>query len=211
MRRLSTRKPVIGLVGGVGAGKSTVARQFARLGAAVVDGDAIGHDLLESPAVRREVRRRWGGGVFTRGGRVSRAALGRVVFAAPAELEALNRILHPRIRRRMERAIAQARRDPAVPAVVVDAAVLFEAGWDDLCTAVVFVKAPAARRARRWAARHGGAKAAWRRRENAQISLDKKRQKCEYTVDNSSSVSRLPDQVRTLLLRFTRAAERPRR
>jgi dephospho-CoA kinase len=216
---------VIGLVGGVAAGKSTAAREFARLGAAVVDGDAIGHELLGAPGVERAIRRRWGAGVFARAERglpvrgradsprraaaVDRAALGRIVFADPRELAALDRILHPRIRREMKRQIAAARGKACVPAVVVDAAVLFEAGWDDLCTAVVFVDSPACDRARRAAAGKGWDRASWRRREIAQISLDKKRQKSDYIIDNSSGVSRLREQVRQILLKIVHAADRP--
>ena len=216
---------MIGLVGGVAAGKSTAAGEFARLGAAVVDGDAIGHRLLGAPAVQRAIRRRWGARVFSLGQRgspargradspgrdaaVDRAALGRIVFADPRELAALDGILHPRIRREMTRQIAAARRKASVPAVVVDAAVLFEAGWDDLCTAVVFVDSPASARARRAASGKGWHRARWRKRENSQISLDKKRRNSDYIMDNSFGVSRLRDQVRQIFLKIVHAADRP--
>jgi dephospho-CoA kinase len=209
-RQLPTGRPVIGLVGGVGAGKSTVAGEMARLGAVVVDADALGHRLLATPAVRRAVRARWGPSVFA-AGEVDRRALGQIVFARKRELAALNAILHPRIRRAMRRVIAAARKMPAVVAVVLDAAVLFEAGWDDLCSAVVFVQAPAAARLRRVAAAKGWTRPDWRRRENAQISLDKKRGKSDYIVVNGSSVPRLRDQVRRTFLTLVHAAERPRR
>ena len=251
-KTLRKSKPVIGLVGGVAAGKSTVAREFARLGAAVVDGDAIGHQLLARPAVQREIRRRWGAGVFAHGGVsgtpisdrrvgsrtgprsrgaananreigvpgggrtglrargavVDRAALGRIVFAHPRELAALNRILHPRIRREMKRQIAAARKHSAVLAVILDAAVLFEAGWDDLCSAVVFVHSSAAVRARR-AAGKGWDRATWRKRENSQISLDKKRRNSDHVVDNSFSLTRLRDQVRLIFQQIVHVADRP--
>jgi dephospho-CoA kinase len=202
---------VIGLVGGVAAGKSTVAAEMARLGAAVIDGDGIGHQVLRMPIVRRAVRRRWGAEVFSPDGQVDRAALGKIVFGAPEELAALNRILRPRIRREIKRQIAAARKSPAIVAIVLDAAILFEAGWDDLCSTVVFVRAPASGRARRAAAAKGWDRASWRRREIAQISLDKKRRKSDHIVDNSSSVPRLRDQVRRLFLRIVHAADRPRR
>jgi dephospho-CoA kinase len=201
---------VIGLVGGVAAGKSTVAAEMARLGAAVVDGDRIGHQVLLAPVVRRAIRRRWGAEVHSPGGEVDRAALAKVVFNDPKELSALNRILHPRIRREMQRQIASARRSPGVVAVVLDAAVMFEAGWDDLCSAIVFVKAPSSARSGRSAAK-GWDRAGWRKREIAQISLDRKRRKSDYMVDNSSSVSRLRDQVRELFLSLVHSSDRPRR
>jgi dephospho-CoA kinase len=181
-------KPVIGLVGGIGAGKSTVAAELGRLGCAVIDGDAIGHRLLAEPTVRRRLRERWGKGIFRPGGTVDRRRLGEIVFANRRELEALNAILHPRIRRRIAGAIDRAQADPATPAVVVDAAVLLEAGWQDLCTSLVFVEAD----------EQGWDAAARAVREKLQISLDKKRRKCHYSVVNSSSVSHLSEQIRSL-------------
>jgi dephospho-CoA kinase len=202
-------KPVIGIVGGIGAGKSTVAAELARLGCARIDADAIGHELLADPDVRRQIRRRWGEGVFGPEGAVDRRALGQIVFADAAELRALGAILHPRIRHRMEEQIARAQADRRVRGVVVDAAVLFEAGWDDLCTHRIFVRAPQAERARRARRQRGWDASAWRRREKMQISLDKKAAKSDYTVDNSSSLSHLHEQVRSLF-HLIHAADRTR-
>jgi dephospho-CoA kinase len=196
------RKPVIGLVGGIGAGKSTAAAELVSLGCALVDADAIPHELLADHEVAARIRARWGGGVFGRRGGVDRKALAAVVFADPAELKALNRILHPPIRRRMRQQIAAALRDSATTGVVVDAAVMLEAGWDDLCTHLVFVSAPQDQRFRRAARQRGWSRRDWQDREKSQISLDKKTAKCDYTIDNHSSVPRLREQVRRLFHRI---------
>jgi dephospho-CoA kinase len=189
-------KPVIGIVGGIGAGKSTAAGEFARLGCAVIDADAIGHELLAEPAVRRRIVRRWGPDVLGASGEVDRKALAAVVFQDAGELEALNRIMHPLIARRVKHRMSAARKDAAVPTVVIDAAVLLEGGWDALCTHLIFVSAASATRADRAARRAGWARTAWRQREKSQIPLDKKRRRCDYILDNSSSVSHLCKQVR---------------
>jgi dephospho-CoA kinase len=199
-------KPVIGIAGGIGAGKSTVAAELANLGCRVVDADAIGHELLGANDVRRELERRWGRRVFTPEGQVDREAVAEIVFAEPGELEALNRILHPRIRRRMEQQIDEALADPDAAGVVVDAAVLFEAGWDDLCTHRLFVAAPAPQRARRVAASRGWSRRTWQQREKRQISLDTKAARCDSTTDNSSSVSRLREQIRQLFHQWVHVA-----
>jgi dephospho-CoA kinase len=191
-------KPVIGIVGGIGAGKSTAAAELVALGCVLVDADAIGHELLGDPQVLDRLRRRWPDGVVGPDGQVDRKALASRVFADPAELEALNGILHPPIRRRMARRIADARKDPAARGVVVDAAVLLEAGWDNLCTHLVFISAPQEDRLRRVSADRGWDPQTWRQREKAQFLLDKKAAKCDYTVDNCSSVSRLCEQIRQL-------------
>jgi len=195
-------KPVIGIVGGVGAGKSTAAGEFAALGCRLVDADRIGHELLGEPDVQAEIRRRWSDAAFAPGGQVSREALAEVVFDSPAELEALNAILHPRIRRRMAQAIAEAQADTSAEGVVLDAAVMFEAGWDDLCTHRIFVAAPAAERQRRVAESRRWSAEAWRLREKSQISLDIKAGRCQYTLDNRFSASFLREQIRLLFHRI---------
>jgi len=201
-------KPVIGLVGGIGAGKSTVAAELARLGCAVVDADAIGHELLVDPSIRQEIRDRWGDGVFAPDGSVDRRRLGGIVFADRGELDRLEAIMHPRIGRRLVEAIGRARSDPAVAAVVVDAAVLLEAGWDRLCTHLVYVGADEETRRRRVQAGRGWDRQKWLAREKSQISLDKKRRGCQYYVDNSSSVSRLGEHVRGIFREIVQAADR---
>jgi dephospho-CoA kinase len=203
------QKPVIGIVGGIGAGKTTVSEEFVRLGCALVDGDAIGHELLREEDVREQLRARWGEGVFAADGGVNRDSVARIVFADPSELRALNEILHPRIRARMEREIQQARADRAFRGVVVDAAVLFEARWDDLCTHTVFVGAPFDQRCGRIQAARGWDDQTLLRREKSQISLDKKAEKCDYSVDNSSSISHLREQVRELFQVILYEADRP--
>jgi dephospho-CoA kinase len=195
-------KPVIGILGGVGSGKSTAAAEFAALGCRLVDADRIGHELLTEPDVLAEVRRRWGDGVLGPDAKVSRAALAEVVFRSPAELEALNAILQPRIRRRMESAIAEAQADESAKAVVLDAAVLLEAGWDDLCTHLVFISAPALDRRRRVAESRHWSGEVWEAREKSQISLDKKASRCDYTLDNRLGASFLREQVRVIFHRI---------
>ena len=195
-------KPVIGIVGGIGAGKSAAAAELVAMGCRLIDADRIGHEVLDHEEVRRQVRERWGDGVFDPDGQVNRKVLASQVFADPDELKALNEILHPSMRRRMAEQIAVAASDPAAAGVVLDAAVLFEAGWDDLCSHVVFVSAPDEQRYARVSAGRGWTRAEWEKREKSQISLDKKAAKCDSTIDNRTSVSRLREQVRKLFHRI---------
>jgi len=200
-------KPVIGIVGGVGSGKSTVAAELVRLGCVLIDADAIGHRLLDDPQVRRELRVRWGDEVFTGEGKVDRAALAEIVFARSDQLELLNGILHPLIGRQMARAVARADADGSVDAVALDAALLLEAGWAGLCTHVIFVDTPPEMRFGRVRSQRGWKKENWIQREKSQISLDTKRQMCDYSIDGSSSVSHLRQQVRELYPRITHPAD----
>jgi dephospho-CoA kinase len=199
--------PVIGIVGGIGAGKSTVAAELAALGCLVIDGDAIGHELRESAGVKKTLRAEWGDGIFDASGSVSRRALAEKVFSDPAALARLNRILAPRFRRRIRRRIEQGRADPNVPAIVLDAAVLLEARWDGLCTHCLFVRASDRRRQAR-AATRGWTARQWKARENSQISLDIKAARCDYMVDNSSSIPRVREQIRRIFREITKASDR---
>lgn len=151
---------VVGLVGRMAAGKSTVARMFAALGAHVIDADAIAHEVLDEPDVRQSVVTRFGAGVAGPDGRVSRRALADVVFAGDAAAEAaladLEAIVHPRVRERMEAALEALRRAEAAggPAVaVLDVPLLVQAGWAGACDRIVVVECAEPERRRRLEAR----------------------------------------------------------
>ncbi len=188
-------KPVIGLLGGIGSGKSTVAAELASLGCGCVNADAIGHELLKNPQVKAELTERWGQGIFDQAGNIDRKALAELAFASPQDTQALNAVMHPRIRRSMVEQIATMQADPDIPAIVVDAALLLETDWHELCNVFIFVSATEDIRAERVRRARGWNNATWKRRENLQIPLDIKAGKAEYTIDNSISESSLREQT----------------
>jgi dephospho-CoA kinase len=186
---------VIGLIGGIGAGKSRVAALLAaEHGAFVVDADAVGHALLEQRPVRDLVVSRFGPGILDQSReeegpaapRIDRRALGAVVFSDPKALAQLEAILHPRMRRTFARVIARETRRGRARAVVIDAAILLEAGWDTLCDRVVFVDAPRDLRLSRLAASRGWTAEALDAREAAQWPLDRKRARADAVVVNDT-------------------------
>ena len=118
-----------GLTGGVASGKSTAARMFESLGAHVIDADRIGHEFHSpsSPAYT-EIVQRFGREILDPTGEISRQRLGALVFSDPEKLHALNAIIHPRIIARVEEWAEQfSSRNPAA-VILVDAALIFEAG-----------------------------------------------------------------------------------
>jgi dephospho-CoA kinase len=185
------KRLVVGLAGGVGSGKSTVASIFIKQGARGIDADALGHRVLELPTVRAGLLRDWGEGIL-RDGRVDRAALARLAFRSRKDVARLNRRVHPEILREIRRRIARAR-----GWVVLDAALLFETGADALCDKVIFVSAPRAIRARRVRSR-GWGPGELRRRERFQIPVVYKKKKADYVIDNAGSASRTADQIRKI-------------
>lgn len=152
---------VIGLVGRIGAGKSTVARMFADRGAEVLDADALAHEALDDPAVRGQIVARFGMGVLDPGGRVSRPALADRVFGPSADQAAaladLEGIVHPPVLRRITERLAALRRAEAADGsrrvVVLDVPLLVASGLDAACDRFVVVGCGQAERRARLAAR----------------------------------------------------------
>jgi dephospho-CoA kinase len=193
------RKPIIGLIGGIGSGKSQVAAAFAARGARVISGDELAHQALRQPEVKARIAERWGRGVFDAGGEVARKQLAAVVFARDEERKALEGIVHPWIRERIRAEVNEARRDPAVRLVVLDAAIMLETGWNEICDRLVFIDAPNAERMRRVAGQRGWTADDLAARERAQLPLTVKAARADHTLDNSGSLVHLGHQVDELL------------
>jgi dephospho-CoA kinase len=146
---------VIGLVGRIGAGKSTVAKAFAAAGAEVIDADRIAHDVLAEPEVIDAIAARFGAGAIDAEGRVRRPVLAEAVFGASPEHEQaladLERIVHPRVRHRIEARLAALAAEPlsGPGLVVLDVPLLVQTGWDRRCDRLVLVECPEPGRQRR--------------------------------------------------------------
>jgi dephospho-CoA kinase len=187
-----------------------VAAALAARGAVVIDADQVGHEVLDQPEVGRAVLKRFGEGVLrsSEGGisgpRLDRRALGAIVFADPAALRDLEALLHPRMERLFHEAIARAVRDATPPAVVLDAAILLETGWDRCCDLVVFVETPRAERLRRVASSRGWSADTLRAREQSQWPLDVKRGRADVILRNDAGVEALDRSVEGLLASVAR-------
>ncbi|MFC2026794.1 dephospho-CoA kinase [Chloroflexota bacterium] len=121
---------VIGLTGGIGSGKSTVAGFLAGLGVVIIDADKVGHEVLEGDSeARRQVIDTFGQNIIAPDGKIDRIKLGNIVFDSPEALSRLNRIMHPRISEAVKAQLEQYRRQ-GVDIVVIEAPLLIEAGWD---------------------------------------------------------------------------------
>lgn len=194
------RPLVIGLAGGVGSGKSTVARAFARLGCAVVDSDVEARAALRRPEVIRELVSWWGEGVLDDEGAIDRSAVARIVFEDSAERERLEGLIHPLVRRSRANAVEVAR-GAGAPCVIVDAPLLFEAGLDEECDVTVFVDTDRSVRLERVRSR-GWDAAELDRREAAQWPLEKKRALCDEVVVNSGDKASLEVEVKSVFDRL---------
>jgi dephospho-CoA kinase len=190
LKNASRRVPVIGLVGGVGSGKSYLARLLRdKHPVEIVEGDAAGHHVLEEAAVKEQLRKVFGDSIFTPGGEVDRRQVRGLVFGPSAghkaALKKLEEVVHPRIAEILASQVSRARANPGVEAVILDAAVLLEAGWRDVCDAVVFVDAPFEERLARVMHSRGWSRDELKDREESQFPVERKRKEAEYVVDNS--------------------------
>ena len=186
---------MIGIVGGMCSGKSTVAAELAKLGCAVIDADFISHQLLGEKDVLNKVVRVFGKEILDEKGEISRPELANRVFGDPAKLATLTGILHPLVLSRVEQLIKTYEAEPAVRAIVLDIPLLVEVGWENRCDRIIFVDCPPQVRLER--AKKTGIFDAdqLKIRENLQISLDKKKRIADNVVDNNSDLSGLSKQI----------------
>lgn len=189
------RPLVVGVLGGIAAGKSTVAQAFAAHGLVHLDADAVARAVSAEPDVLAEVVRRLGP-TAVRAGQLDRQALGERVFRDPAARQELEAILHPRIRARLlaDLATAKARGD----SVLLDVPLLLENGLIAECDHVVFLDAaPATREAR--AAARGWPPGELERREAAQAPLAEKRARARFVLDTNGDLAALRGGVAAIL------------
>lgn len=188
----------IGLVGGVACGKSLVASHFQKLGACVLNGDRIGHEVLQRPEIEKALLKRWGSRVSSQDGHLDRKAISTIVFgaakSAEAELKFLESLTHPEIGRTLKERIVQLKELGRVPVIVVDAAVMLKAGWNKLCDQIVLVDAPIELREKR-AVTRGLTVEQFRARELAQLPIEEKRKVADIVIDNSGPPSKTYQQI----------------
>lgn len=180
--RARARPVVIGLAGGIGAGKSRVARELERLGCLVIDSDAQARDALRREEVKRELVSWWGEGILDDQGHVDRSRVAKIVFQDPSERERLEELIHPLVKRSRAELIEAAGDRPAI---VIDAPLLFEAGVDAECDEVWFVDAPREARVERVRETRGWDENELARRESAQMPLDEKRRRSTRVIANA--------------------------
>jgi dephospho-CoA kinase len=187
--RMAGQIPVIGLTGGIGAGKSTVTQMLEKLGAAVIDADKVGHQIyLPDLPAWREIVDTFGPEVLNADRTIDRQALGKLVFADPEALRTLNRIVHPKMFDRMGELIAEMRARGGMKAIVVEAAVLIEANWMALVDQVWVVVASEAVVVDRLAKQRHLSSEQVRTRIAAQLTNDERLKHADVVIRNDGSL-----------------------
>ena len=187
---------IVGIVGGVASGKSTVAGMFLRHGAGVIDADEIGHRILREPDIIQALTERWGSELINSQGDIDRRRLAAAVFRNDGNregLEFLEQLTHPQIKSRVLSEINRLQAD-GVELVVLDAALLLEVGWNSICQKIVFVDASADVR-KKHAARRQWTEQELFRRESQQLSPEEKRSVADFVIPNNGSIETLREEI----------------
>ncbi len=185
--------PTIGLTGNIGCGKSTVASEWKRFGAAIIEGDAVGRRVVEeSTEFRGWLRERFGDSIFD-GDRLDRPALGRLVFTDEQARRDLDQAVWPHIRDRLIEEIAQTHRNGR--AAVVDAALIYEWGDEDRYDEIVVVVCDEEAALQRAADRLGLTVREMRDRARNQIPQKEKADRADVVLENTASLRELREKA----------------
>jgi dephospho-CoA kinase len=191
---------IIGLIGGIASGKSAVAAELARLGATVLNADQAAHRVINYPEVKQQLVERWGPEILLTDGEVDRKAVAARVFAALAaaaeDREFLESLLHPRILLEFEAELKQLE-NAGLHAAVIDAPLLLEAGWDEVCDILLFVDSPREGCQRRAETLRNWTSADFAAREAAQMPIEEKRRRATHVIANDGTLAELHQRVRS--------------
>ena len=197
----------VGLTGGLASGKSFAAAEFERLGCRVLRADEIGRSLLrDNPEVRDEIIGAFGPGVAPAGGRIDRRALAGVVFASPEKLERLNRIVHPRVFRRIDDFFEGIRSSVPSAVALVEAAIMIETGSYRRYDRIVLAACPREVQVGRFVARGSGSRTDAEARLCRQMPLEEKRRYAHHVIDTGGSKAETLSQVGALYRRLRQMA-----
>jgi dephospho-CoA kinase len=189
------KKTIIGILGGVGSGKSTVAAEFAKLGCKIIDADKIAHELLEKKAVKEKIVASFGLTILDSAGKIDRSKLADIAFTDGDNISLLNSIVHPLVLTRAEQLIELYNHQPEVRAIVLDMPLLLEVGWAKRCDKLIFVDCERQLRVDRAGKTGVFDENQLEIRENFQISLDNKLNIADNIINNNSGLPALVKQV----------------
>ncbi|MHC4445301.1 MAG: dephospho-CoA kinase [Planctomycetota bacterium] len=195
-------KPIIGLAGGIGSGKSTIASLLSEFGASVISSDKLNHEQLNRPEVVDCIREWWGEGVLTEDGRADRDAIRAIVTRDAQARRRLEDLVHPLIRRRQEILTSAYLADPDVRAIVIDSPLLYEVGLAQLCNFVIFVESAPEVRQLRVLHERGWAAEDIKCFEETQLPLETKKENADYVILNNSDINDLRRQVEVIYFRI---------
>jgi len=187
---------VIGLTGGIGSGKSTVAQFLAELGTVVIDVDKVGHEILKADTeIKREVMATFGPQVLNSSGEIDRRKLGKIVFSDSEARLKLNRIMHPRMHNEVKRQL-KTYGEQGVSVVVLEAPLLLEAGWTSIVDEVWVTTASEATVLRRLQERSGLSESESIARLRSQLPVAERLSRAHVIIDTDCDLGELKVKIK---------------
>jgi len=188
------KSKVIGLTGNIGCGKSTVAHMFEDLGVEVIEADRIGHQFLEKEKIKKRVVSIFTESILNAQGSISRKKLRNLIFKDKKKLELLNSILHPLMVKEIKKKIRMSQSN----LIIIDAAVLLEAGWDSLVDKILVVTTPYHTQLKRIKDQANFSPVEIKGIMEAQFPQSEKIKRADFIIENEGSIDKTRQQVRKL-------------
>ena len=195
---------VIGVTGGVGSGKTTFVQAFEKLGATIINADMIAKELTDkNDRIRTALKNKFGPGIFNQKGVLQRRKLGRLAFSDACKLKLLNNIMGPALIKEIKSRICGFRKNDKAAIVVVDIAILFEAGIESQFDKIIVITAPVENRIK-WLRKERN----WHEEEvlermRSQMSIEEKRRRADIVVNNSGTIQELHQRAREIYNKLT--------
>jgi len=194
---MTTPLPIIGITGGIGSGKSLVANVLKENGYVVADADKNTKVVLHRKEVQQQLVEWWGAKVLDDNGNVDRAFVASIVFNDENEINRLESLIHPLVRKLQEETFNIAPKDAI--GLVIDAPLLMESGLDTLCDVIIFVDSPFETRLKRVVEHRSWNEEQLRKREASQLGLDTKRSSADHIIINDGDIAHIEQQTRSVL------------
>ena len=195
---------VIGVTGGVGSGKTTFVQTFERLGATIINADMLAKELTDkNDKIRTALKNKFGPGIFNRKGVLQRRKLGRLAFSNTRSLKLLNNIIGPALIKEIKNKISTFRKNEKTATVIVDIAILFEAGIESQFDKIIVITAPVQNRIK-WLRKERN----WHEEEilermRSQMGIEEMRRRADIVVDNSGTIQELRQCAREIYNKLT--------
>ena len=189
---------VIGLIGGIGSGKSSVSAMLHSLGVEIIDADKVGHEAYTPNSEGwKKVISVFGQDIVGPENEIDRKKLGSIVFSDPSEMEKLNKLMHPIIHNLVEEKI-KLLSNQGVKVVVLEAAILIEANWQDLTDEIWLAKSNQEVVIERVQLRNNFTREEIIKRIQSQMSNDEREKHSDIVIDNNGTIEQLEEKVKTL-------------
>ena len=189
----------VGLTGGIASGKSTVSMEFEKLGAVIIDADQIARELIHPhKPLWRKIIAYFGKEIQKEDLTIDRSKLGEKVFSDEAERAVLNKMIHPEIKREIDRRLKEIGKEHTDALVLVDAPLLIETGTFKEMDKIIVVSASKRNQIRRLVDRDGVSVEGAKRRIRAQVPLKEKRKYADYVINTDGSLEEIKNQVRRI-------------